>query len=166
MNSHGWYTDSSDGGMPEFAAPKLGKFDNTVSMDVEVPANANGVLYSLGGFSGGLSCYVKDGRARHDRDQAVVQGHPGGHRHDPGEQAGDGDRADDHHQGLQRDHPDRLEHADSVCPLPDLECHGVQHAEPGDDDDHDGQHGDKGDHRDEMSAAGVGGDRERAAKGR
>src|SRR5580704_671469 len=30
-------------------------------MDVEVPANANGVLYALGGFAGGLSLYVKDG---------------------------------------------------------------------------------------------------------
>src|ERR1017187_486975 len=48
-------------GMPEFTAPKLGKTDNTVSMEVEAPANANGVLYALGGFSGGLSCYVKDG---------------------------------------------------------------------------------------------------------
>src|ERR1039458_7355780 len=48
-------------GMPEFTAPKLGKIDNTVSMEVEAPANANGVLYALGAFSGGLSCYVKDG---------------------------------------------------------------------------------------------------------
>jgi arylsulfatase A-like enzyme len=48
-------------GMPEFTAPKLGKRDNTISMDVDVPANASGVLYALGGFSGGLSCYVKDG---------------------------------------------------------------------------------------------------------
>jgi arylsulfatase len=48
-------------GMPEFTAPKLGKRDNTVRMDVDVPANASGVLYALGGFSGGLSCYVKDG---------------------------------------------------------------------------------------------------------
>ncbi|WP_163401197.1 arylsulfatase [Flavobacterium fluviatile] len=47
--------------MPEFAAPKLGKFNNTVSMDITVPENANGVLYSLGAFSGGLSCYIKDG---------------------------------------------------------------------------------------------------------
>jgi len=47
-------------GMPEFTAPKLGKLDNNVSMEVEVPANANGVLYALGGFSGGLSLYVKE----------------------------------------------------------------------------------------------------------
>ena len=48
-------------GMPEFAAPKIGKFDNTVSMEIEVPENANGVLYALGGFSGGLTLFVKDG---------------------------------------------------------------------------------------------------------
>ena len=47
--------------MPEFSAPKLGKFDNNISMDIVVPENANGVLYALGGFSGGLSLYVIDG---------------------------------------------------------------------------------------------------------
>ena len=47
--------------VPETSAPKLGKFDNTVSMEVDVPANANGVLYALGAFSGGLTVYVKDG---------------------------------------------------------------------------------------------------------
>jgi arylsulfatase len=46
--------------MPEFAAPKIGKFSNVVRMEVEVPADANGVLYALGAFSGGLTCYVKD----------------------------------------------------------------------------------------------------------
>jgi arylsulfatase len=53
-------------GMPEFTAPKLGKFDNNVSIEVEVPPNANGVLYALGGFSGGLSLYVKDGQLRYE----------------------------------------------------------------------------------------------------
>ncbi len=47
--------------MPEFAAPKLGKFDNDVSMEVTIPEDASGVLYALGGFSGGLACYIKDG---------------------------------------------------------------------------------------------------------
>ena len=47
--------------MPEFAAPKLGNTANIVTMEVDVPENANGVLYSLGAFSAGLSCYVKDG---------------------------------------------------------------------------------------------------------
>jgi arylsulfatase len=47
--------------MPESAAPKLGKVDSLVTMEVDVPANANGVLYALAGFSGGITCYVKDG---------------------------------------------------------------------------------------------------------
>jgi arylsulfatase A-like enzyme len=47
--------------MPEFVAPTLGNKDNFVSIDVDVPANANGVIYALGGFSGGLALYVKDG---------------------------------------------------------------------------------------------------------
>lgn len=42
-------------------ACKLGKFDNNVSMEVTIPKNANGVLYALGAFSGGLTCYIKDG---------------------------------------------------------------------------------------------------------
>jgi arylsulfatase len=47
--------------MPEFTAPALGNKPNVVTIDADVPANANGVLYALGGFSGGLTCYMKDG---------------------------------------------------------------------------------------------------------
>jgi arylsulfatase len=47
--------------MPEFAAPALGNKPNIVTIDADVPAHANGVLYALGGFSGGLTCYVMDG---------------------------------------------------------------------------------------------------------
>ncbi len=47
--------------MPEFAAPAIGTRPNLVTIDAEIPTEASGVLYSLGGFSGGLACYVKDG---------------------------------------------------------------------------------------------------------
>ena len=56
-----WTFDTPITRMPETAAPKLGKVDSLVAMDVDVPANANGVLYALAGFSGGITCYVKDG---------------------------------------------------------------------------------------------------------
>ncbi|MBI5364757.1 MAG: arylsulfatase [Planctomycetes bacterium] len=56
-----WTFDGPLTRMPESAAPKLGKVDSLVAMDLEVPAGANGVLYALAGFSGGLTCYVKDG---------------------------------------------------------------------------------------------------------
>ena len=52
--------------MPEFAAPKLGKFDNDVRMEVDVPENGEGVLYALGSFSGGLSLYLKDGKLNYE----------------------------------------------------------------------------------------------------
>jgi arylsulfatase len=32
-----------------------------VTINADMPANANGVIYALGGFSGGLALYVKDG---------------------------------------------------------------------------------------------------------
>jgi arylsulfatase A-like enzyme len=47
--------------MPEIAAPALGNKENRVSVDVDAPANVSGVIYALGGFSGGLTLYVKDG---------------------------------------------------------------------------------------------------------
>jgi arylsulfatase len=56
-----WTFDAPITRMPESAAPKLGKQDSLVSMEVEFPENANGVLYALAGFSGGITCYVKDG---------------------------------------------------------------------------------------------------------
>jgi arylsulfatase len=56
-----WTFDGAISRMPEFTAPKLGKFDNNVSMEIIVPKDASGVLYALGGFSGGLACYIKDG---------------------------------------------------------------------------------------------------------
>jgi arylsulfatase len=57
-----WTFDHPIKGMPESAAPKLGKVSSLVSMDVDVPANANGVLYALAGVSGGLTCYMRDGQ--------------------------------------------------------------------------------------------------------
>lgn len=61
-----WTFSGTVSRMPEFAAPKLGKFDNNVVMEVTVPEKANGVLYALGGFSGGLTCYVKDGYLKYE----------------------------------------------------------------------------------------------------
>ena len=44
-----WVFNASTTRMPEFSAPGLGKKSNKVVIDMEVPANANGVLYALGG---------------------------------------------------------------------------------------------------------------------
>ncbi|MBD0400106.1 arylsulfatase [Flammeovirga sp. EKP202] len=47
--------------MPEFSAPKLGTISNKVTLNVTTQKNSDGVLYSLGGFSGGLSVYMING---------------------------------------------------------------------------------------------------------
>ena len=43
-----WTFDFPITRMPESAAPKLGKVDSLVTMEVDVPANANGVLVRAG----------------------------------------------------------------------------------------------------------------------
>ena len=42
-------------------------------MDVDVPPNANGVLYALAGFSGGVTCYVKGGFLNYEFNLFEVQ---------------------------------------------------------------------------------------------
>ncbi len=59
--------------MPEFCAPALGNKPNVVTIDTEIPANANGVLYALGGFSAGLSCYVLNGVLCYEYNLFIVQ---------------------------------------------------------------------------------------------
>ena len=68
-----WTFDGPMTRMPESAAPKLGKVDSLVVMNVDVPANANGVLYALAGFSGGITCYVKDGILKYEFNLFEIQ---------------------------------------------------------------------------------------------
>jgi arylsulfatase len=67
-----WTFEGAMTGMSESAAPKLGIVDSVVSMEVDLPENANGVLYALGGFSGGLTCYVKEGVLHYEFNQFEV----------------------------------------------------------------------------------------------
>jgi arylsulfatase A-like enzyme len=56
-----WHFGPNIRGLPEFAAPNIRGRNNRVTVDMDVPANANGVLFSLGEASSGLALYVKDG---------------------------------------------------------------------------------------------------------
>jgi arylsulfatase len=47
--------------MPEFCAPALGNKNNTDTVEADLPPDASGVLYALGGFAGGVTCYLDDG---------------------------------------------------------------------------------------------------------
>lgn len=55
-----WNFEGNITRMPEFSAPALGNRPNVVTIDAEMPEKANGVLYALGSFAGGLTTYVKD----------------------------------------------------------------------------------------------------------
>ena len=59
--------------MPEFCAPALGNKPNIVTIDAEIPANANGVLYKLGANSGGLTCFVEDGVLCYEYNLFIIQ---------------------------------------------------------------------------------------------
>jgi arylsulfatase len=61
-----WTFDHPITNMPESVAPKLGKVSSVVSMNVDVPEDANGVLYALAGFSGGLTCYMRDNQLHYE----------------------------------------------------------------------------------------------------
>ncbi|HEV7278606.1 MAG TPA: arylsulfatase [Pirellulaceae bacterium] len=67
-----WTFSGSIDRMPEFAAPKLGNTDNVVTIQADLPENADGVLYSLGAFSGGLSCWVKEGRLNYEYNLFLI----------------------------------------------------------------------------------------------
>lgn len=59
--------------MPEFCAPALGNKNNVVTIETEVPADANGVLYALGAGSGGLTCYFDDGYLCYEYNLFILQ---------------------------------------------------------------------------------------------
>lgn len=68
-----WAFDSTTTRMPEFIAPGLGKKNNTVTIDLEVGENASGVLYALGGASGGLTCYMDQGHLCFEYNMMIIE---------------------------------------------------------------------------------------------
>ena len=56
-----WTFDDATTRMPEFTAPAVGNTSNTVTIDLDCGPDASGVLYALGGASGGLACYMDKG---------------------------------------------------------------------------------------------------------
>ncbi len=68
-----WRFDATTTRMPEFAAPGLGKRSNHVALDVEVGAGASGVLYALGGASGGVALYMDEGRLVYEYNMLIIE---------------------------------------------------------------------------------------------
>jgi arylsulfatase A-like enzyme len=68
-----WRFDATTTRMPEFAAPGLGRESNHVTVDAEFGDNASGVLYALGGASGGLTLYIDRGELVYEYNMMIIE---------------------------------------------------------------------------------------------
>lgn len=68
-----WHFDSATTRMPEFTAPGLGRESNRVTIEAELPENASGVLYALGGASGGLALYMDNGELVYEYNLLIIE---------------------------------------------------------------------------------------------
>jgi hypothetical protein len=68
-----WQFDSTTTRMPEFTAPGLGRESNHVTIDAELGESASGVLYALGGASGGLTLYMDKGELVYEYNMMIIE---------------------------------------------------------------------------------------------
>jgi arylsulfatase len=68
-----WDFDAATTRMPEFTAPGLGRESNHVTVDAEVGGRASGVLYALGGASGGLTLYMDHGELVYEYNMMIIE---------------------------------------------------------------------------------------------
>ena len=68
-----WRFDATTTRMPEFTAPALGKRSNHVAIDIEVGQEASGVLYALGGASGGVTLYMDKGQLVYEYNMLIIE---------------------------------------------------------------------------------------------
>ncbi len=68
-----WTFDAATTRMPEFTAPGLGRESNRVTVEAEVGENASGVLYALGGASGGLTLFLDKGELVYEYNMLIIE---------------------------------------------------------------------------------------------
>jgi arylsulfatase A-like enzyme len=59
--------------IPEFSAAKIGRKHNLITLDVDMPINANGVLFALGGSGAGVTCYMMDGYLNYEYNGFIIE---------------------------------------------------------------------------------------------
>ena len=67
-----WHFDERLKRLPEFAAPNLRSRGSLVHAKVELPEQANGVIYALGGISGGVTLYLDRGHVIYEYNAMAV----------------------------------------------------------------------------------------------
>ena len=68
-----WRFDESCTRMPEFTAPGLGRQNSHVEIALTMPEGAAGVLYALGGFSGGLTLFMDSGFLVYEYNMLIIE---------------------------------------------------------------------------------------------
>ena len=68
-----WVFDATSTRMPEFTAPGLGRENNHVTIEAEIGEDASGVLYALGGASGGLTLFVDKGHLVYEYNMMIIE---------------------------------------------------------------------------------------------
>ncbi|NES65086.1 MAG: sulfatase-like hydrolase/transferase, partial [Okeania sp. SIO2D1] len=69
-----WTFDETTTRMPEFTAPGLGRESSLVTIDVHLDDdNTSGVLYALGGSSGGLSLFIDNGKLKYEYNMMLLK---------------------------------------------------------------------------------------------
>jgi len=68
-----WQFDATTTRMPEFTAPGLGRESNHVTVEADLGENASGVLYALGGASGGLALYLDRGELVYEYNMMIIE---------------------------------------------------------------------------------------------
>lgn len=68
-----WMFDGNSTRIPELAGPALGKRSTHVTVKLHSGANASGVLYAVGGSSGGVSVYVDQGKLVYEYNLLLLE---------------------------------------------------------------------------------------------
>ena len=68
-----WVFDQTTTRMPEFTAPGLGRESSHVAIDADFGDNASGVLYAMGGASGGLSLFMDGGQLVYEYNMMIIE---------------------------------------------------------------------------------------------
>jgi arylsulfatase len=68
-----WRFDAATTRMPEFAAPGVGRESNRVVVEADIGEAASGVLYALGGFSGGLTLFMDKGELVYEYNMMAIE---------------------------------------------------------------------------------------------
>jgi arylsulfatase len=68
-----WRFAQGDTRIPESIAPRVGSLANSVVIHAELPEDASGVLYAVGGVGGGVTCYLDTGILRYEYNIFEIQ---------------------------------------------------------------------------------------------